>query len=196
MKSLGVTIAALALAFTGSAAHAAVVGPSLFVGGTESGESGAFTIETTGYITDFTLLHFPRQDRWIVSDDGLVDLFFDAESSDWPGAVAKIRRIPTGFIAYWTPPPATSVLHHAGCIEGSCGYTEKLDYFSTIIFGADFAPGSEDETWTFKNSISPEHWAAIPEPSTWAMMIIGFAGVGTALRARRRALVLRPALAR
>lgn len=193
MKSLLAAVAAFALA---GSAQAAIIGPDLSAFGTESGNSGQFTIESTAYITSFSLLHNPRQDRWVVSDDGLVNLFFDAESSSWPGSVAKIRRIPTGFIAYWTPPPATSVLHYAGCVEGSCGYTETLDYFSTIMFAADFAPGSEGETWTFKNSISPEHLAGIPEASTWAMMIIGFAGVGTTLRARRRTLVLRPALAR
>ena len=35
--------------------------------------------------------------------------------------------------------------------------------------------------------------AAVPEASTWAMMLIGFAGVGVAVRRRRSAVVARPA---
>jgi hypothetical protein len=30
---------------------------------------------------------------------------------------------------------------------------------------------------------------AVPEPATWAMLLIGFGGIGTAVRARRRAPV-------
>ena len=184
MKSLIAAIAAFALA---GSAEAAIIGPDLSAFGTESGNSGQFTIESTAYITHFSLFHNSRQDRFVVSDDGLVNLFFDAESTSWPGSVPTIKRIPTGFIAYWAPPPATSVIHYPGCVEGSCGYTETLDFFSTIMFAADFAPGSEGQTWTFKNSISPEHLPGIPEPSSWAMMIVGFLGVGSAIRVRRRA---------
>jgi hypothetical protein len=35
--------------------------------------------------------------------------------------------------------------------------------------------------------------AAVPEPATWAMMIIGFGGVGATLRNRRRSAMLQVA---
>ena len=32
--------------------------------------------------------------------------------------------------------------------------------------------------------------AAVPEPATWAMMLVGFGGMGAAIRAKRRKLAL------
>ena len=32
----------------------------------------------------------------------------------------------------------------------------------------------------------------VPEPATWALMLAGFAGLGAALRGRRKALTLLP----
>ena len=41
--------------------------------------------------------------------------------------------------------------------------------------------------WLVKNRrVDPDAAGAIPEPSTWAMMIAGFSGMGAALRMRRR----------
>lgn len=40
----------------------------------------------------------------------------------------------------------------------------------------------------------PRLSAAVPEPATWAMMVIGFAGVGMVLRRRRRPARLSPAM--
>jgi len=42
-----------------------------------------------------------------------------------------------------------------------------------------------NEYWAAFNDITTG--AAIPEPATWAMMLIGLGGLGTAARARRRA---------
>ncbi len=49
---------------------------------------------------------------------------------------------------------------------------------------AEFAPGNG----TFTPSV-----AAVPEPANWALMIVGFAGVGAAMRAARRKLAVAPA---
>ncbi len=57
---------------------------------------------------------------------------------------------------------------------------------------------SPSATWNHRYSDNPGQWwrsdneraftltGSIPEPGTWAMMIIGFGAVGSALRARRR----------
>lgn len=48
-----------------------------------------------------------------------------------------------------------------------------------------------DATWyaqsfyTYQSTLTPQ-LAAVPEPATWAMLILGFAGVGTGLRRARR----------
>jgi hypothetical protein len=49
---------------------------------------------------------------------------------------------------------------------------------------AEFVPGNG----TFTPSV-----AAVPEPANWALMIVGFAGVGAAMRAARRKLAVTPA---
>jgi hypothetical protein len=32
-------------------------------------------------------------------------------------------------------------------------------------------------------------FAAVPEPETWAMMLVGFGGLGAAMRSRRKGVV-------
>jgi len=35
-------------------------------------------------------------------------------------------------------------------------------------------------------NFAPQQFAAVPEPANWAMMLLGFAGIGTAVRAARK----------
>jgi sugar lactone lactonase YvrE len=51
----------------------------------------------------------------------------------------------------------------------------KWDINGNFISFAALDPGSRYENWTFA---SQDIQGGIPEPSTWAMMILGFAGVG------------------
>lgn len=51
--------------------------------------------------------------------------------------------------------------------------------YSSILFGSSQAA-------TLRVSLAPT--SAVPEPATWAMMLIGFGGMGLALRRRRRAI--------
>ncbi|HEX7948157.1 MAG TPA: PEPxxWA-CTERM sorting domain-containing protein [Phenylobacterium sp.] len=43
---------------------------------------------------------------------------------------------------------------------------------------------------SFQAASSGSFGAAVPEPATWAMMILGFGGIGSLLRSRRRGMVL------
>ncbi len=46
--------------------------------------------------------------------------------------------------------------------------------------------GTSDGNGAYGGSLSFAPSAAVPEPATWAMMIIGFTGAGVAIRRRRR----------
>lgn len=66
---------------------------------------------------------------------------------------------------------------------------DELDRYRIERFNANFyfpplarfAMGGAGENWTF--TLSPV--AAVPEPTTWAMMIVGFGLVGATVRTRR-----------
>jgi hypothetical protein len=51
------------------------------------------------------------------------------------------------------------------------------------ITGADVVLNGQDTYDHFSGSITA---SAVPEPSTWAMMLLGFAGLGFAFRQSRR----------
>lgn len=65
--------------------------------------------------------------------------------------------------------------------------------YQTISF--DFAPGTFSNTGTFQSigamnaqiTIGFKEGPRVPEPATWALMILGFGATGMALRQRRRA---------
>lgn len=55
------------------------------------------------------------------------------------------------------------------------------------------ATGSFVGTGTVNNGVSPTvitlNFRAVPEPATWAMMLVGFAGIGMAMRRRSRVAI-------
>ena len=60
----------------------------------------------------------------------------------------------------------------------STAYGGNSIYFASDLVNADDKTGNVGATLQV---------SAVPEPATWGMMLVGFAGVGTALRRRRRA---------
>lgn len=57
-------------------------------------------------------------------------------------------------------------------------------------FAADIDDGATGLTYNVaaRDAFAPT--GAVPEPATWALMILGFGAAGAALRGRRRALTL------
>jgi len=71
------------------------------------------------------------------------------------------------------------------------GSSEASSGFVDFIRTYDVALGASDVAGLY-NAGAPvrvDGVGAVPEPATWAMMILGLGGVGAAMRARRRALV-------
>lgn len=67
--------------------------------------------------------------------------------------------------------------HPDGSIVG-VGYTERVQYDQIVMLNIDFGQGSMGEDFTVLLS-------AVPEPTTWALMIAGFGLVGSQLRRGR-----------
>lgn len=69
--------------------------------------------------------------------------------------------------------------------NGDQSFSQYVSFFTTGV-------GETISSASFNNNPSTDAFevanfsvAAVPEPATWAMMIIGFAGIGAALRTRR-----------
>ena len=63
----------------------------------------------------------------------------------------------------------------------SYAHCDYGDAQSGLIFGSAGGGSQFDETWVVRST----DWGAVPEPATWAMMIVGFGLVGGAVRRRR-----------
>ncbi|WP_246350272.1 PEPxxWA-CTERM sorting domain-containing protein [Sphingobium boeckii] len=66
----------------------------------------------------------------------------------------------------------------------------EMDFMNTGTFGVDVAPGVAvtSESGVFlADTLTPP----VPEPATWAMMIVGFGLVGSAMRRRQSAMSVR-----
>lgn len=70
--------------------------------------------------------------------------------------------------------------------------------FPYTLLGGDFVASGALSTLTFSFQHDPSYWmlddvsvtaaGAVPEPTTWALMLIGFAGLGYAVRRRRQSV--------
>jgi hypothetical protein len=70
------------------------------------------------------------------------------------------------------------------CFEdASVAYSGVLSTISINLPGDPQSPMWESETGNFQIATAA---SAVPEPSTWAMMLLGFAGLGFAFRQSRR----------
>jgi hypothetical protein len=62
---------------------------------------------------------------------------------------------------------------------------DTMEFGLQQLLGASAVPGFSAEA--VYDNLSLTLNAAVPEPATWAMMLVGFGGLGAALRGRRRA---------
>ena len=116
-----------------------------------------------------------------------VDNYFGGEK-DYDGATELFHRVNAGGNPQYVD---TLVDISTASFANSLADASGNWSFGFRAGGAGFQ-GSSDEGWGIDNwsiygTLAP---GAVPEPSTWAMMIIGFGAVGGAMR-RRRAIPVR-----
>ena len=70
--------------------------------------------------------------------------------------------------------------------RGAKIYPTKLDPHSSLFMWLPFARRRQRGVGFSAISEPEKAPAAVPEPSTWAMMVLGFAGVGFMIYRRRR----------
>jgi hypothetical protein len=181
---------------------------SLAVAALCAGSAGAAT--PYGYVgpTDdvsFTFDMAPGRGQLVFSSPALITsslfdpswkLFFQetADVGDYsrtingqPGSgLIDERANPHGFIGNFSMPFSYTlhgccVLSHvAGVGDVMSGFTDVFDYRDEqVVVDAHFAPGSEGQPF-FLN------FTALPEPASWALALLGFSLIGTALRGRPR----------
>jgi hypothetical protein len=122
-------------------------------------------------------------------------VLFDAVAVMFPDGLGRVAVLPPA------GPPTITNLPGLVSIDGN---TISASFSASLLPGAGFAP--EDYAFTLWSrarvnplvdgtnaeiaDLSPSLRAAVPEPATWALVILGFAGAGAALRRRRLSEVL------
>lgn len=159
--------------------------------GDQSGSNGFHQIDNVGGYTDFLLLQFSRAvtlsgvDLNTYNMAGLSgrdsDLaFFDAggvTSANWNSAV--------DLTAYDTVPTLWTTVE--GGANGGSRAIGAAAASTKWLVGTAFRPTNDKDdgfklaSLTVTQAVSP-----VPEPATWAMMLIGFGGAGAALRRNAR----------
>jgi hypothetical protein len=122
-------------------------------------------------------------------------VLFDAVAVMFPDGLGRVAILPA------MGPPAITNLPGLVDVDGN---TISASFATSLLPGNGFAP--VDYTYTLWSrarvnpladgsnaevaDFTPGFQAEVPEPGAWAVMILGFAGAGSALRRRRRGEVV------
>jgi hypothetical protein len=181
---LRLVIAASALAMSlaaASASHAIVVLPAVTVPCTSSDFSGATIQACEGFFNGNLL----NSSNTAVDQLALADLGFT-----WDGTtvVQKIEGLGGGNPTF---SPILTGISYIGAHWGEGGGSPG----GTAFYRIDAGAGITTLTLNVPYQATSNLWVygtghgGVPEPATWAMMILGMGGVGAALRSRRRRAV-------
>lgn len=160
-------------------------------GDDQSGANNLHQIDNVGGFTDFLLLQFNRAvslsgvnlNLYQLSGVSGVDsdlAYFNAsilKPAQWNAAI--------DLSSYLTVPSlATEVAGDGASGSRSFGANAPSNYW---LIGASFLPtGDRDDGFKLRQISVTEQAAAVPEPATWAAMMLGFGAIGAALRRAAR----------
>jgi hypothetical protein len=159
------------------------------------GANNLHTFDNVGGYTDFIMLQFNRA----VSLTGINRFVYDVPPSgnadsdgSYANASGAITPTPwnqainlsgtTAYSSYWTAVDG----------NGTSGSTtiSNSGFSSVWLVGASTMTSDRDDGFKLKQFMVVNQTPAVPEPATWAMMILGFGAVGYSLRRRGAAPVL------
>jgi hypothetical protein len=164
----------LALGYSGIA-NAAVITDTWTFTGTNSG-NGSFTYDdTTGLVSSFTGNYGGNALTFITLNAPITDVHPDPATG-----ISTYQNVPNthganlGFDNLF-PITVNGILASTGSGSNEIVYEISLDSPGATL--VDFFSINPAGNYVFDNGTFAVT-AAVPEPSTWAMMILGFAGVG------------------
>lgn len=182
-SALAITASSLGLAFAPTPAHAqlAVISPC------DPALTNPDALACAGYYSGNLLNGSPEdilnQQEAIESLPG--DFVFDG-NWDALDPAFKIEALTNGDqLNFGTTMFGKTVIGaHFGNVAGPAGNVSVFWLFDFGAAGADYI--RLDDTQGFSNSVLYTTGPAVPEPSVWAMLLIGFFGVAGAIRYSRR----------
>ena len=157
--------------------------------GDANGAGGLHQIDNVGGYTDFVMLEFNRPVtlRSITTNSYGINGVYDNDAA-W--ADASVFTTPTwnstaGFTNYSTVPDLWSPIANGG--SGTARVAGAATSSTKWLVGAAFLPFFDrDDGFKIASISVSEAVTAVPEPASWAMMIVGFGAIGGALRRTRQ----------
>ena len=163
--------------------YSAIVVASTFGGMLTSAEINAM-IARNGDIASF-----------INAGHGLAAFAECFQTSACDGSNTVVPTTPFGYLPITVTSVDTFAPYHVTAFGQSLGLTDDVvsdccthNSFSAIggLNVVDLDPDNVATTLAGDVTVTPGGLSGTPEPSTWAMLILGFGGVGAMIRARRR----------
>jgi hypothetical protein len=175
-KLLIAATGAAALAFaSGASAATIVVGATSGIGSTTTNNTNPLQSTVTWTTNTFPSGNFSG---WLEFTNDTLGLYQVVVSTSTPGAIIGSASLDgTG-----------GGLPHLGSITGNLTNSLTLGPISPVAAGAyrfTFG-GSAPATGGVVTGNLTFQLIPVPEPATWAMMLVGFAGIGFAMRRRRQ----------
>ena len=155
--------------------------------GDAKGASGLHQIDSVGFYTDFVLLEFNRPVTLTsITTNSYSIGGLSANNAVWFGtsnAVTPAWNSTVGFANYAVSPSLWGNV--AAGASGATRMTGATTASTKWLVGAALGPLNSVDAFKLSSITVTDSVAAVPEPATWATMIIGFGAAGVALRRRR-----------